>query len=64
MEAEEAKHVQVDGKDDKRQITAVFACTWLVISCSHSWCIKEKPPDVSLSFNFHQGGVYRKSLVQ
>lgn len=27
MEAEGAKRVQVDGKDDKRQITAVFACT-------------------------------------
>lgn len=36
MEVEGAKCVQVDGKDDKCQITAVLLVPWLVISSSHS----------------------------
>ena len=52
MEAEGVKRVQVDGKDDKRQIMAVFmAGSFLFPQLVY------QGKTASLSFNFHQGGV-------
>ena len=57
MAEEGCKRVEIDGKDDKRQITAVFVVPWLETSFPHNLFIKERPPGAYLSLISLQIGV-------
>ena len=57
MEVEGAKRVEVAGKDDKRQITAVFAGSMTGDFCHRNLCIKEKLNAVSHSTIFLNHGI-------
>ena len=52
MEVEGSKRVELVGKDDKRQITAVFAGSMVGDFYLHSWCTKGRPHAVCLELNF------------
>ena len=54
MEVEGAKRVEVVGKDDKRQITAIFGVS--MIFRLFNLCIKEKRPNVYHHSIFHRAG--------
>ena len=54
---EGCKCVEIDGKDDKCQIIAVFACSIAGGFLPHNLFIKERPPGAYLSLIFLHIGV-------
>ena len=57
MAKEEAKRVEIDGKDDKHQITAVFGCSMSGDFLPPQLVYQGKTPNVYHLFSFHQTGV-------
>ena len=57
MEEEGSKRVEVAGKDNKRQLTALFACSMSGDFLLYNWFIRGKQPGVYQSISFLQTGI-------
>ena len=47
---------QSGGKDDNRQIIAIFGSQLVAVICKFNLCIKERQPSVCYHLIFHQAG--------